>query len=129
MWDIHREEQNYIEAFSDWDVFEFDTHAVSLDAVVDEVCQARGIVASKASIAPALGQQVYTAMDSRDDRLREIEVSGHQVRLLGTWLDLLPRQDGSMRIAHSNSLLRLAGTRAELESDRFGKVSFQRAGQ
>ena len=107
------------------------------------VCETAQIPAESASAEevtpPLLPAGRYDATQTQDSRLSHIDIEDGRVNLLGVWLDLISRADGSYRVANSNSklLIQHAGVEGppdeqvpqarvaiELHSARFGRVTF-----
>lgn len=123
LWDVFERELTYV-ALLDWPCVQFDTATISLEDMVSGVLGDLDLPARLPTETLGLPSETYRAEQAPHPLLETLEVRRDQIRMMGVWLDLVPRRDGGIRIANSNSTIDIDPYGAVLHSTRFGRVRF-----
>lgn len=115
-WLFAREKRCFDGAF-DWPCREFRTDQQTVDEIVTALI---GTPTQHADPAIDLPHGRWRA--ASNPYLRDVRIEANRVLLMGTALELIGQNDGSARIATSNSTLTRDGTTIVMRSKRFGQV-------
>jgi adenylate kinase family enzyme len=120
-WSVFELEKEYYSKLG-WRILEFDTAEVSETEIVQQTLSHLDLPVAGTPMVLVLNDGTYWTSQSNDIEI--VEISDSKIRMLGLWLDLIPLDPRTARIANSNSTIYQTSTGFILRSFRFGNVEY-----
>ncbi|MEM7363476.1 MAG: hypothetical protein AAF525_05595 [Pseudomonadota bacterium] len=123
LWEVFDREVGYAQEIG-WELLTFDTAVMPREDIVEVVTRSQTLPDRASLPTCTLDDGVYRAKNVSHPLLETIELASGRIKLMGVWLDLIPRSNREARIANSNSVLVVGAYGLTLQSMRFGELTY-----